>query len=161
MTPRLPSRRLFLLGGIAVLALSAGAAGIALAQGSDSETPYRSSITVPDTEEQNEATEAESLRPLAKISPAAARDAALGAVAGTAGDPQLENEDGNVVYSVKVTAPNSRVTDVKVDAGNGSVLAKEADDDDEAGEESESEGNEGREANDADEAGDGDAPPAR
>lgn len=160
MTRRFPSRRLLLLGGIAVLALSGGVAGIALAQGGDSETPYRSSITVPDTEEKNETTEAESLRPLAKISPAAARDAALAAVPGTAGDPQLENEDGNVVYSVKVTAPDSRVSDVKVDAGNGNVLAKEADDD-EAEEENEREGDEGHEANDADEAGDADAPPAR
>ena len=49
----------------------------------------------------------------------------LAAVPGTAGTATLENENGNVVYSVIVTTSTGAV-DVKVDAGNGKVLAQDA-----------------------------------
>jgi uncharacterized membrane protein YkoI len=66
------------------------------------------------------------LQAAATISPDQAKQAALAAVPGTAGKVELESENGNVVYGVEVTA-NGTTTDVKVDAGNGSVLAKDAD----------------------------------
>jgi uncharacterized membrane protein YkoI len=139
---RLPSRRRLVAGGLAVLALGGGVAGIAVAQGGgeNDEPSYRSSVTVAETNHQDEAAEAQQLRSVARISPEQARDAALRAVPGTAKDPKLENENGNVVYEVLVTDSKGAVTDVKVDAGNGSVLAKEAEEagDDEGGTEDES-----------------------
>src|SRR5205085_2028482 len=71
---------------------------------------------------QSEADQSAALQSLAKISPDQARDAALGAVPGTADKVELDNENGNVVYSVQVTGANGAKTDVKVDAGTGSVL---------------------------------------
>lgn len=46
------------------------------------------------------------------------------AVPGTAGEVELENENGSVVYSVEITA-NGITADVMVDAGNGKVLAQD------------------------------------
>ncbi|MET3768631.1 putative membrane protein YkoI [Marisediminicola sp. UYEF4] len=80
----------------------------------------------------NEASEAEesmSLQPLATTTPEQATAAALAAVPGTAGAVELDNENGYVVYSVEVTAADGSSVDVKVDAGNGSVLAQDTDDD--------------------------------
>ncbi len=61
---------------------------------------------------------------LATIDASQASRAAAAAVPGSAATPILENENGNVVYSVMVTTPNG-VIDVKVDAGNGTVLAQD------------------------------------
>lgn len=74
-----------------------------------------------------EAAESTALEALATITPAEAAAAAVSATPGTAGTVQLENENGFVVYGVEVTASNGSVTDVKIDAGNGSVLVQEAD----------------------------------
>jgi uncharacterized membrane protein YkoI len=94
------------------------------------ETPsYTSSVTAPEQNGRSEADEAAALRSLAKISPDQARDAALAAVPGTAGEVELENENGNVVYGVEITDASGAKFDVKVDAGNGSVLHQERDDD--------------------------------
>lgn len=73
-----------------------------------------------------EAAESASLSGLAKVSPEAATAAALKAVPGTAGAAQLENENGYVVYGVEITAADGSVVDVKIDAGDGSVLAQDA-----------------------------------
>lgn len=73
-----------------------------------------------------EAAESASLSGLAKVSPEAATAAALKAVPGTAGAVQLENENGYVVYGVEITAADGSVVDVKIDAGDGSVLAQDA-----------------------------------
>ena len=63
---------------------------------------------------------------LARITADQARTAALGRVQGTATKVELENEDGNLVYGVSVkTAAGER--DVKIDAGNGTVLHVEQD----------------------------------
>lgn len=122
------SRRSRLLaGGVAVAALGLGGTGIAIAQsGGDAKAAYTSSVTVADTGE-NEAADA-ALAGLAKISPDQAKASALAAVPGTAGQVELENEDGNVVFGVEVTTANGTRMDVKVDAGNGKVLAQDADD---------------------------------
>ena len=47
---------------------------------------------------------------------------------GTAQEVELENEDGNLLYSVEVRTATWE-QDVKVDAGNARVLHVEADDD--------------------------------
>jgi uncharacterized membrane protein YkoI len=135
-----------ILASIAIAGgLGVGAAGIAAAAtNASSPTPsgsttgsgatdsqqqdpsYQSSVTLPEQANQSQADEAKALEAAAKTSPDQARHAALAAVPGTTGNVSLDNEDGNVVYSVEVTDSNGTVTDVKVDAGNGTVLAKDA-----------------------------------
>lgn len=115
--------------------------------------PYRSSIQAPvgadddsdsdsETEEADEAEEQEQeendrgeaaesaqLLALAKISSEQARAAALARVPGTVLDSELDNENGNVVYSVEVRKADRSVVDIKVDAGTGQVLHIETDED--------------------------------
>jgi hypothetical protein len=57
------------------------------------------------------------LQSLAKITPQQAKAAAEAAKGGTASSVKLENEDGNVVYSVAIGQQ-----EVSVDAGNGKIL---------------------------------------
>lgn len=67
-----------------------------------------------DAEEQQEATQ---LQKLAKITPQQARQAAQQEIGGQPNQVKLDNEDGNLVYTVEIGQ-----TEVKVDAGNGRVL---------------------------------------
>ena len=60
------------------------------------------------------------LQPLAKITPLQAQQAAKTAVGDTVTKVKLENEDGNLIYSVIVGQK-----EVAVDAGNGKVLYAE------------------------------------
>lgn len=76
-----------------------------------------------------EADESKALQPLATVTADEATAAALAAVPGTAGSAELENENGYVVYGVEITATDGTVTDVKVDAGNGKVLAQDTESD--------------------------------
>lgn len=104
---------------------------------------YDASITVPagaDTE--NEADEAASLAGLATITADQARDSALAKFPGaTVVKVELENENGALVYGVELTDASGKGQDVKVDAGNGSVLHVDSDgpDDDAEGGESDDE----------------------
>ena len=160
MTTNRPKR--LLLSGLAGLGILAGAAGIAnAATGSSTSSPpaaeqqesdttqdpsYRSSVTTADNQTTDEASEAAGLQTLAKISAEDAKAAALAKVPGTACQVELDNENGNVVYSVEVTTAQG-VVDVKVDAGSATVLAQEADDgDDRGGEENEAKEDVGQEA---------------
>ncbi len=85
-------------------------------QGQDAGEPsYQASIKVPQPEPKD-------LSTLAKVTEEQARQAALNANPGTTvKSASLENENGNLVWSVEL----SNGTDVKVDAGNGSVLKSE------------------------------------
>ena len=85
-----------------------------------------SSITVADSENVDESTEATQLAALAKVTADEAGAAATAAVPGTVTGIRLENEDGSVVYTVEVSTTTGTV-DVTVDAGTGAVLAQEAD----------------------------------
>lgn len=80
-----------------------------------------------------ETDESAALESLATITPAEAITAALAAVPGTAGTAELDSENGYVVYSVPVTRADGTAVDVKIDAGDASVLAQEPDDGAEAG----------------------------
>lgn len=120
-------RRRLLAGGAVVAALGLGGTGMAIAQSGGGGSPYTSSVTVPDSGTEG-AAEGAALAAAAKITPDAAKAAALAAVPGTAGKVELENENGNVVFGVEVTTAGGSRVDVKVDAGNGKVLAQEADD---------------------------------
>lgn len=94
----------------------------------DDQSAYTSSITVADTGgEQDDATEAANLQQLATITADQASQAAVAAVPGTVQKVELDNENGSVVYSVEIQTTGGAI-DVKVDAGNGKVLAQEADD---------------------------------
>ncbi len=79
-------------------------------------------------EKQKEAAESQQLRALAKIDQKTAEQSALRAVPGTVKGADLGNENGFVVYDVKIQDQGGKVTDVKVDADNGRVLAQEAGD---------------------------------
>lgn len=103
--------------------------------GQDQEQSFTGTIAAPqDTAEAEgaevpDAQEAAALQPLATTTAQEATDAALAAVPGTAGPAQLEDENGYVVYGVQVAQTDGTDVDVKVDAGNGTVLSQQADDD--------------------------------
>jgi uncharacterized membrane protein YkoI len=136
----------------ALAALAVGGSALASAQGGDpppakapaaaqheredgAQNPaYRSSVTASEQELGSEQAEAEALRSKATVSAAEAKSAALAAVPGTAGQVELDNENGNVVYSVEITKADGSKLDLKVDAGNANVLHQEADDGDDASE---------------------------
>ncbi len=131
----------YLIGAAAGLTLLVGTigGGIALAQsptgsGQDQiETPvYTGSITVAQaqTEGMNEADESAALQGQATVTADQSKAAAEAANAGAkATQVELDNENGVLVYSVQL----DNGLDVKVDAGNGSVLHTEpADGDKEA-----------------------------
>ncbi|MGA1828902.1 PepSY domain-containing protein [Microbacterium sp.] len=73
-----------------------------------------------------EAAESAALEGLAQVTPEEATAAALKAVPGTAAAAQLENENGYIVYGIAVTTADGTVIDVKIDAGDGAVLAQDA-----------------------------------
>jgi uncharacterized membrane protein YkoI len=103
------------LGALGIAAgLGLGAAGIAAAATDTTSTPASS--------------EASALQATAKVTPAAAGQAALAALPGTVNEVELDNENGTVVYSVEV-ADHGTTTDVKVDPGTGKVLAQESSED--------------------------------
>jgi hypothetical protein len=146
-------------GAVVGLTLLAGTigGGIALAQtptpsGQDQiETPaYSGSITVDQTqmEGMNEADESATLQGQATITADQAQAAAEAANAGAKViEVKLDDENGVLVYSVQL----DNGLDVKVDAGNGSILhTEQADGDNEAGEvEDGSEADEAGEVEDA------------
>ena len=90
--------------------------------GDSSEAKIAGSITALDTSSQTEAAETATLTALATTTPADASAAAIAAVPGTAATPELNSEDGFVVYKVVVTTATGDI-EVTVDAGNGKVLA--------------------------------------
>jgi uncharacterized membrane protein YkoI len=88
---------------------------------------YTSSITVAETGHGgDDATEAAALTKLATVTADQASRAAIATVPGTVIKVELDNENGSVVYSVEIRT-DAGVVEVKVDAGNGKVLAQEAD----------------------------------
>lgn len=126
---------------LGVLAGSAGIAGAVTAQ--DSPAPSTStvedqtqdpmlngSVQSPEIEGQSEADESAALASLASITADDAGQAALAAnPAATVNGVQLENENGSVVYEVDMTDASGAAIEVKVDAGDGAVLAQESGDD--------------------------------
>ena len=118
------TQKVIATGAVAIGGLL-GAAGITAAatnsgSSNEAEPSYQSSISAP---------EGAKVDGLATITSDEAAAAATNAVAGTVGEVELENENGNVVYGVEITQADGTKLDVKVDAGNGKVLDKEADND--------------------------------
>ena len=92
------------------------------------EPNYVGSIKITDTNAKDEASEGATLQGLAKISQAEAENAALVKVQGTVVKTSLDNENGYLVYSVEIKDAAGKVSDVKIDAGSGTVLTVEASD---------------------------------
>ncbi|BDD94283.1 MULTISPECIES: PepSY domain-containing protein [unclassified Pandoraea] len=96
---------------------SAHAAG----DGTTQSPAYQSSIKVPN-QQIGERGEAARLAALAKIDATRATAAALAQVPGTVLKVALDNENGNLVYSVEIKTAGNEIKDVKVDPGNGAVV---------------------------------------
>ena len=102
--------------------------------GTDEDGGYTSTITVADNGSDtaeatdSEATESASLAGLATITADEASAFAQQASQGTVENVVLENENGNVVYSV-IMNDGTTTVDVKVDAGDGTVLTIDSDND--------------------------------
>jgi len=92
---------------------------------------YKGSIQVPaDSADRGEQEEATGLQQLATLTAEEAKQTALREFPGATVDKvELDNENGSVVYSVHLTDSSGVEHDVKVDAGNGKVLAVERGDD--------------------------------
>ena len=104
-----------LLAGIAgsVLALTLTAGGTGLAQ---SDQPINGTIKV---ERQAEA----EFPAMAKINMEQAMAAALAAVPGQVLKAELDDENGFLLYKIEVVTANKTIMKVKVDAGDGKILA--------------------------------------
>ncbi len=120
----------------------------------DQAPAWTSSIVVPTDEAQQEADEAAALEPLATVTSDEASTAALTSTPGVVESVQLEAEDGNVVYSVLVTDDTGTLIDVKVDAGNATVLEALPATDEATGEEANGEEADSDEATGQEEAAD-------
>ena len=111
--------------------------GYAASHQASQQPAYTSSIRVKDQgregqeERHGERREAAQLASLAKIDLAKATTAALAQVPGTVLKAELDDENGNLVYSVEIMTHTHEIKDVKVDAGNGNVLHVDAGDEDE------------------------------
>lgn len=120
-----------LVFGALALACGLVAAADPAGNGKSHHPAYQSSIQVPDRAT-GERGEAARLATLARIDATRATTAALAKVSGSLLKVALDNENGNLVYSVEIKTASNEIKDVKVDAGNGAVLHVEA-----AGEEEE------------------------
>ena len=80
-----------------------------------------------DSEDKADTAEQAKLEKVAKIDADAASKAATDKVPGTVDEVEPDEEDGNVVYEVDVTAKDGTQSEVLVDATNGKILAEQAD----------------------------------
>jgi hypothetical protein len=64
-----------------------------------------------------------------KVDQAAAEEAALGAVPGEVQETELESEGGATTYEVEIAGKDGKYHEVTVDAGDGSVLGQETEED--------------------------------
>jgi uncharacterized membrane protein YkoI len=108
---------------IAVISALVGALGAGCAHAANTNNPsYQSSIIVGESGDSEHA-EAARYAELAKIDVGKAIAAAQARVPGKVLSAALDNENGNLVYSVVITpASGGPMQDIKVDAGNAAVL---------------------------------------
>ena len=99
---------------------------LALADGDD-EIPIKGSIALTG---QNKTNDKAKMAALAKVSKHQAEQIAIKSVPGKILSAKLENEDGFLVYEVKVRDSKHRTFEVLVDAGTGSILRNGEDADD-------------------------------
>jgi uncharacterized membrane protein YkoI len=113
---------------VMIISALVGTFGGAAAPAANTNNPtYQSSITVGDSGD-GEHAEAARYIELAKIDAGKAMAAAQARIPGKVLSAALENENGNLVYSVVITpTAGGPSQDVKVDAGNGAVLHLDTD----------------------------------
>lgn len=115
------------IGAYQVAAQNNNAAQVSTAtQQQEAQDPsYHGSIAIDNAkyEGKNEQDESKALAGLAKITADQAKQIAETKVGGAASSVELDNENGTLVYEVKIGTQ-----EVKVDAGNGTVLQIENDD---------------------------------
>jgi uncharacterized membrane protein YkoI len=111
------------IGSVVVMSALAGTLGLVCAHAANTNNPsYQPSITVGDAGD-GEHGEAARYMELAKIDAGKAMAAAQARVPGRVLSTALDNENGNLVYSVVITpVSGGPLQDVKVDAGNAAVL---------------------------------------
>lgn len=115
------------IGG-ALLALTATIAAVA-SEKREREPEYRSSVQVD--------RDLEDVAALARLARITLDDAKrIAGREGTVREIELENDDGNLVYSVDVTSARGPL-EIIVDAGNGQILGSSADHDEKRSEEDE------------------------
>jgi Peptidase propeptide and YPEB domain len=87
------------------------------------ETPIQGTIQLPDKGKQDAAQAS-----LARITAQQAITAAVTSQnSGTVKQVALQNEDGFLAYDIELVSADQRVHDIKVDAGNGTILRSELD----------------------------------
>ncbi len=80
---------------------------------------YKSSISITGSQERT-------MYSLAKISINDAINSATSKFYGKVVKVSLDNENGSLIYSVGVAGSNGKITDVKIDAGNGKILSSDS-----------------------------------
>ena len=141
MSKRFKHRNKAVAAGLALTAALAGGVGVAAAgpptapknkasgaqsEGTEQQEPSLNASMAAQAPGEAEKQEAERLAAEAKISQSQAEAAALKAVPGTVTASELGDENGSLVWEVHVRKAGGSVVEVKVDAGNGKVLAQEA-----------------------------------
>lgn len=121
-----------IIGGLGLIGLRTGLfktpkvnadSGIESVEENDQEPNYSATIKVNEKDFATEEDESNYLAQFAKITSDEAVKSALNKVSGTlSGKPILENENGNLVYSVPIKIQSGELNYVKVDAGNGNVI---------------------------------------
>jgi len=119
-----------IFGLLMVFVLGIGSVLVSAAVTNTNPVDYISSIRIADSGNDNtpgisEVVESAQLAPLAKITQDEAIGAAMSSTSGNYLAAELDNENGNVVYSIEMDN-NGKVFDVKVDAGTGKVLKVES-----------------------------------
>lgn len=87
------------------------------------------SIQAPDREFESDDREKRELRSLAGITVPDATESARGAHPGQVTKVEIEDEEGYVIYEVELAGDDGAYYEMKVDAGNGSILGSETEDD--------------------------------
>ena len=115
------SKTKLLLTGLAT-ATVAGSQVTLLADEPKNEPPIRGTVQL-----QQEGEQQATYSSLAKITLQQATTIASNAQSGNISKAELQNEDGFLVYNVVVVSPDKKIHEIKVDAGNGSILRTDVD----------------------------------
>lgn len=113
-----------------VLTLGTLGGGAALASGGNDDNVTGGSVQAPERDFENDAREDMNLKQRAELSASDAAKAALDSQPGEVTKVEIDDEEGYVVYEVEIIANNGIEHDLKVDAGNGDILASDTDRDD-------------------------------
>ena len=161
------TRKIAVGAAAAAALIVGGGAAIAAGQATEQKEPsYKGSIQAPSDaerdgttedakgseneagDERSEAAEEQKLQSLAKIDRSQAEQTALKEVPGTVKEAELDDENGYVVWEIEVAADGGSYREVEVDAGNGRILAQEAEDNEGSAQDDKDEANEAAEAPD-------------